>query len=234
MPDRSLHLPLKFELDRESPFSFICKACSKCCHKKAIKVAPYEALRLARNLGITTTEFFTHYTERGGTFLKIKKDMNCIFLKDQVCTVHPDRPLVCRLFPLAQTIDEEGNERFAQMPPQQDCRGEYGKEGTVEAYLKSQKAAPYLRMEERYTALYRRMEAKLAHLIKETKSDKQAAPDNTGKATEVSGQALHSPLLDIDATLKIYCKKQGISPPVDLEEMVNLHIKSIEDWLNNI
>jgi len=120
------------------------------------------------------------------------------------------------------------------MPPQPDCQGVYSKEGTVEDYLVSQKVAPYLQMEERYTALYRRMETKLAQLNKETKSNEQSAPQNTEKAAKLSGQTLYSPLLDIDATLESYCKKKGIKTPVDLEEMVNLHIKSIEDWLDKL
>jgi len=234
LPDFNLYLSLAFELDRESPFSFICKACSKCCYQKAIKVAPYEALRLSRNLGITTTEFFDTYTEGGGTFLKIKPDMSCIFLSNQGCSVHPDRPLVCRLYPLAQTIDAEGKERFGKMPPHPDCRGVYNKDSTVEDYLKSQEVAPYLRMEKRYTALYRKMETKLAHFKNETNGFEQVGPDNVGNATEVSGQALHSPLLDIDVTIESYCKKHGTKPPVNLEEMVTLHIKSIEDWLNKL
>ncbi|HUU37740.1 MAG TPA: hypothetical protein VMW46_05995 [Candidatus Desulfaltia sp.] len=37
---------LVFDLKKESPFSFKCQVCSACCYNKAIRVAPYEALRL--------------------------------------------------------------------------------------------------------------------------------------------------------------------------------------------
>ena len=157
--------------------------------------------------------------------------MGCIFLSDQGCIVHPDRPLVCRLYPLGQTIDAEGKERFGRMPPQPDCKGLYDKDSTVGEYLKSQGVAPYLRMEKRYTALYQQIETKLASIRKETTGFEQVNPDDVGNFTEVSGQTLQSPLLDIDATIESYCKKHRIKPPVNFEEMVTLHIKSIEDWL---
>ena len=59
-----------YDLERESAFSYQCNGCMNCCHNKAIRVAPYEMLRLARRLGISTTDFIKTYT--GTTAAKAK------------------------------------------------------------------------------------------------------------------------------------------------------------------
>lgn len=44
-------------LDRDSAFSYRCARCSRCCPRYHIQVNPYEILRLARLLGVSTTGF---------------------------------------------------------------------------------------------------------------------------------------------------------------------------------
>jgi hypothetical protein len=36
-----------FKMRRDSPFSYACHACNRCCRNKAIRVTPYEILRPA-------------------------------------------------------------------------------------------------------------------------------------------------------------------------------------------
>jgi Fe-S-cluster containining protein len=152
MDDHGLSTALIFDLQRGSPFSFKCQVCSACCYNKTILVSPYEALRLAGNLGLTTTEFYEKYTEEGSAVLRIKADAGCIFLTARGCGVHPDRPLVCRLYPLGQIMDVEGKEKFGSIPPHPDCLGLYGSEGTVKTYLESQGVRPYFRFEQKQAA----------------------------------------------------------------------------------
>jgi Fe-S-cluster containining protein len=152
MDDHGLPAALIFDLQRDSPFSFKCQICSSCCYNKIIRVSPYEALRLARNLGLTTPEFYEICTEGGSAVLRIKPDAGCIFLTAKGCSVHPDRPLVCRLYPLGQIVDKDGKEKFGSMPPHPDCLGLYGSEGTVENYLESQGVQPYFRFEKKQGA----------------------------------------------------------------------------------
>jgi Fe-S-cluster containining protein len=83
-------------------FSYVCHACNRCCRNKAIRVSPYEILRLARHVGISTTQFIESYTEAGGTVLPSKENGDCCFLGERGYSVHPDRPLACRLYPLAR------------------------------------------------------------------------------------------------------------------------------------
>jgi hypothetical protein len=33
-----------FDMKRDSPFSYACHACNRCCRNKAIRVSPYEIL----------------------------------------------------------------------------------------------------------------------------------------------------------------------------------------------
>ena len=126
---------LVFDKERASPFAYVCRACNRCCYLKAIQVGPYEVLRLARNRSISTTEFLSTYTEAGGTFLRVRPDGACVFLTEKGCGVHPDRPLVCRLYPLGRLVDAEGRERFADLPPHPETAGLYGGVGTVEDLL---------------------------------------------------------------------------------------------------
>lgn len=147
MDEAGLRSALIFDLGRESPFSFKCQVCGACCYGKFIRISPYDALRLARCFGLTTAEFCAKYTEQGGPVLRVKPDAGCIFLNSEGCSVHPDRPLVCRLYPLGQIVDREGKERFGSMPLHPDCLGVLGKDGTVESYLNSQEVKPYFRIE---------------------------------------------------------------------------------------
>ena len=50
-------------------------------------------------------------TEQGLAFMALKKMENgdCIFLKEDLCMIHPVRPLVCKSFPF--TFDESESER---------------------------------------------------------------------------------------------------------------------------
>jgi len=75
---------LTFNLCRESPFSFTCRACSRCCRGKVILVGPHEILGMSRALGIDTTELLSRYTNQGGTALRTTEDGRCVFVLDRL------------------------------------------------------------------------------------------------------------------------------------------------------
>ena len=225
---------LVFDLKKESPFSFKCQVCSACCSNKAIRVSPYEALRLSRNLGLSTTAFYQRYTEEGTNVLRNKADGTCFFLSSGGCGVHPDRPLVCRLFPLGQITDKEGRTRYAVMPFHPDCLGYLDKDGTVESYLASQEVEPYLR----YDAVYERVYKKLLKKLEDTRPAGAALDSSTERGGAKSGSlpspGLLSIWLDIDKTVMAYCQKIRRAAPRSIAEAVSIHIEAIERWLDSL
>ena len=66
----------------------------------------------------------------------------CVFLGPRGCTVHPDRPLACRIYPLARWVAPDGDESFGHLEPHPQTAGLYGTRGTVDDYLTSQGLPP--------------------------------------------------------------------------------------------
>ena len=188
-----------FDMHRESSFSYTCHACNRCCHNKAIRVNPYEILRLARYLGISTTQFIERHTEAGGTVLRPKENGDCGFLGERGCSVHSDRPLACRLYPLARWVTPDGAESFGDLAPHPKTEGVYGRSGTVQDYLDQQQLAPFFEISERYGKLYQRMVdilEKLDPAELDRRQERRAAVDELSAGTQASVW------VDVDATIK--------------------------------
>jgi len=144
MSDFGPAAPLVFGLELSSPFSFKCQACGACCHNKAIAVGPHEVERLAANRGLPAGEFRRLFTEEDGATLLNRPDGSCVFLTEGRCAVHPDRPLVCRMFPIGLLRNDRGSERYGVMPLHPDCLGIVDGEATVERYFEEQGAVALL------------------------------------------------------------------------------------------
>jgi Fe-S-cluster containining protein len=251
---------LTFNLCRESPFSFTCRACSRCCRDKVILVGPHEILGMSRALGIGTTELLLHYTEQGGTALRTTEDGRCVFVSPDGCRVHARRPLVCRLYPLGRKTDEEGRESFAMYSTQPDCEAVVGRDGTIAEFLDSQGVEPYFAWSQRYGEIYRRMiellggneldpeqgqesdqeqrQAKAAGMAPSPRGKLRAGSDTGTKTVPETipkdnpAPAPHlSTWQDIDASLTEYCATKGITPPTNIEASISLHIRAMEEWL---
>jgi uncharacterized protein len=222
-----------FALESESAFSYQCNACSHCCHNKAIRVGPYEILRLARRLGITTTQFIAQHTEAGGTVLRMRDENNraCIFLNQQGCSVHPDRPLACRLYPLARWVDPDGRESFGHLTPHPNTSGIYGTSATVAAYLDKQGAAPFFEMGKSYGAVYQRMVDVLGSLDPE---ELDRRPSRRNEVDEKAPGLAASTWIDIDKTIADFCKVHRRPVPDDLEGAIAVHIEAIESWIASL
>lgn len=197
-------LSLRFDLGRHSPFFFKCQRCSVCCSNKDIKVGPHEILRLSRNLSLTSREFLVAYIEEQNVSLRRKPNGECVFLTSQGCSVHQDRPLVCRLYPLGLLWDAEEKERFSNMPPHPDCLGYWSEEGTVEEYLQSQDVGFFLVHEQKYSRIFDQIAAKYP--------DRNALKDPL------------SPLFDIDSAVADSCDRPGVRPPIDGDEIIKVHL----------
>jgi Fe-S-cluster containining protein len=133
----------------ESNFSYECNRCGLCCRDKVITLSPYDVIRIARAAGIGTGEAAARYTLRRGSLLRFSADGRCAALEGARCTVHPGRPLACRLYPLGLESAAGENKtgltyRFVRLTPAAGSLGVYGTAGTVDGFLGEQQAGPYL------------------------------------------------------------------------------------------
>jgi len=141
-------------MNRNSPFSYLCNACGRCCHDKVITLSPYDVLRIARTRRITTAEAIAHYTIRRGSILKFTEHGACVALDGVRCRLHRGRPLACRLYPLGiERIDGVAEERFIKLEPAPESLGVYGDQAAVADFLAEQQVASHLEANARYGSL---------------------------------------------------------------------------------
>ncbi|HUN57874.1 MAG TPA: YkgJ family cysteine cluster protein [Candidatus Binataceae bacterium] len=172
-------------MDAQTPFSYQCNACGRCCHNQVITLSPYDVLRLARAAHLSTTEAIARFTLRRGSLLRFESVGGCAALDGSRCTLHLGRPLACRLYPLgleSGPIADPGPHAFAskrshrlerkgarvsfvRLEPAAGSAGVYGTASTVANFLNSQNVAPYLSGVERYRSLIPLMRAQIATLV---------------------------------------------------------------------
>lgn len=213
MPNEVGH-PLPVLHARETPFSYDCHGCGRCCHHKAIRVGPYEVARLADALGESTTVVLARYVAEDGATLETVESGACVFLDGGRCTVHHGRPLVCRLYPLGWGVGPSGAEAFVELQPHPQTEGVYGEAGSVADYLEAQGTEPYQRAAARYAAVFRRI---------------LAAAEREGPEPEP-----HPPLADVDAAVAAACEARGIFVPDHVETRVALHLEELHRWLDTV
>lgn len=205
-------LPQQEQASQE-PFGYICRACSRCCSHKIIQVNPYEIARLARFYGISTSEFRKAYTDNGGAHLKRDEDDTCIFLGAVGCGVHPDRPLVCRLYPLGRRVRADGSETWIHMERPAECEGELSEAETIADYIAAQGALPYMQAADSYSDWVRR-----AHALAESGNGTQ--PD------------IDDDVLDMDGAIERWCTARDIPEPQDIEARRLLHLGILNHCLD--
>ena len=119
-------------MDPEHAFQFNCfpgvPCFTKCCQDINIVLTPYDVLRLKRALGISSDEFLDKYAvviphpKRLIPLVMLKmneEDKKCPFVKANGCTVYPDRPWPCRMYPL--NMNDDGT--FSLLTDISRCRG---------------------------------------------------------------------------------------------------------------
>ena len=205
---------------RQTPFSYKCNACNRCCHDKLIPVNPYEIARLAARLGISTTETIARYTSNGGSALDFP-DGKCVFLTESGCSVHADRPLVCRLYPLGRVAQADGTETIVELAGHPETAGEYGTDGTVEQYFESQGAAPLMAAARRY------------HLLLGRVMDLLAAQGDSSQQENGDGRQVVS-LVDVDPAVQAHCHASNFEAPEDPWLKMEIHLQAVGDWLEDL
>ena len=207
---------------RQERFGYTCHRCLRCCHHKIIHVDPYEISRLARNRGVTTTDFRVRWTMDGaGTTLAQTDDGACVFLGTEGCTVHADRPLVCRLYPLGRHVIVGGDESFCHLKPHPQSEGEYSANRTIAEFLEEQDAALFIQAADEYLQW---LDDAINVLSKEADA---LAPAAVGEPMEGDDR-----LLDMDVAITAHCAEGGIPEPDDLEDRKRLHLHILYDHLS--
>ncbi|MEO5641577.1 MAG: YkgJ family cysteine cluster protein [Sphingomicrobium sp.] len=202
-------------------FSYACRLCGRCCSNKRIQINPYETARLAQRLGETAATFRSRWTVEGkGVELSQTPDGACVFLGPEGCTVHADRPLVCRLYPLGRHVSPEGRVWYTDVDLHPPPGGLFGVAGTIESYLESQGAGPFIVAADAYFfwfgAAMRRLEA--------AASREEAGSDET----------LVEDLLDLETVVAQHCKLKGVAEPEDIEARRELHLEILYARLNEL
>jgi uncharacterized protein len=157
-------------VDDESAFSYVCNRCGLCCRDKVITLSPYDVIRIARAAAISTSAAVARYTMRRGSLLRFLSDGRCAALEGPRCTIHPGRPLACRLYPLglerAPGADGAGYvERFVRLQPAAGSLGVYGAAHTIAEFLDGQGIAPYLNAVAFYYPLVGNFRARVAAIV---------------------------------------------------------------------
>lgn len=213
---------------RASAFSFTCGRCSRCCRHQAIQINPYEIWRLARSLGLATSQFIDRHTTNGGLFLRFGQDGACDFLGETGCMVHAQRPLACRLYPLGRSL-ENGHETFERLEPHPECQGRWGSQGTVASFLEEQEALPYLEAAERYAEatdkLLAAVEAEAARQPGLSALIRRELLQKTG-----TGSDSRSPWVDWDAALA-QAGLEEIGPAREPREALELYLTALGKWI---
>jgi Fe-S-cluster containining protein len=90
---------------------------NSCCRNKRLTLLPYDVLRLSRRLRLTSGELLERYVEleiepsSGWPTLRLRlaEDGRCLFVARAGCSVYPDRPTCCRIYPLARAVGLQSN-----------------------------------------------------------------------------------------------------------------------------
>ncbi|MDF2550100.1 MAG: hypothetical protein K0S07_1167 [Chlamydiales bacterium] len=91
--------------------NFKCTGCGACCTKTPgyIWVSKEEIEKIATFLKISLEEFASKYLRSIGNKLSLKElpvTYDCIFLKENRCSIYPVRPVQCGTYPFWPTILE--------------------------------------------------------------------------------------------------------------------------------
>lgn len=101
-------------LSLQDSLPLTCSRAGTCCHGNLVRLNPWELAQLAQAKKMSTEDFRVKHTLAGGSVLNFNGKPNqtgktsCGLYEEGIgCSVHPARPLACRLFPLGRQIQNE-------------------------------------------------------------------------------------------------------------------------------
>lgn len=103
----------------DEPFQFHCTMCGKCCvHREDIMLTPKDLFSIAKELGKHPEEIVRTYCDTyiGDTsrfpIVRLRPtgaDNHCPLLKNNKCSVHSVKPVVCAMFPIGRVLSASGD-----------------------------------------------------------------------------------------------------------------------------
>ena len=135
-------------LEPNDKFSFTCKQCGKCCTRRnePIMITGVDLFYMARALKVNQMDFIKAnclvYIGDGSKLpvmvLKETKTGRCPLLKNNRCSVHDDKPTVCKLYPLGRFTTSDENDSYKYFIQPVECAGCHNaKEQTLKKWLDS-------------------------------------------------------------------------------------------------
>ena len=150
------------KLSLDDTFRFSCHpdidCFNQCCGDLNQFLTPYDILRLKKGLKLSSGEFLKRYTTHhigpgsGLPIVTLKMleydNLSCPFVSKAGCTVYPDRPGSCRIYPLGRIVqrkpDQATCEEFHIVIKEPHCLGfTESKEWTVRSWKQSQEVSLY-------------------------------------------------------------------------------------------
>jgi hypothetical protein len=93
---------------------FTCQpGCTNCCNQQGfVYLTEADLKRASRHLKMSPAAFEGKYVYRTKNFLRLRKPRNsqCHFLTGSGCSIHPNKPTQCRLFPFWPELIENRKE----------------------------------------------------------------------------------------------------------------------------
>lgn len=91
---------------------FECQAgCTNCCTQKGfVYLTEADLTRIAKFLGMSAADFERRYVYRTTRQLRLRvpRQVQCHFLLDGGCSIHPVKPAQCRIFPFwPELVDDK-------------------------------------------------------------------------------------------------------------------------------
>ncbi|MFO8049388.1 MAG: YkgJ family cysteine cluster protein [Desulfosudaceae bacterium] len=133
---------------------------TRCCRNITIFLTPYDILRLKNALAMPSDEFLPRFTvtmigKKGVPLVALKMNddaqKSCPFVTPAGCSLYPDRPWACRVYPLqpeSSPITEKAGKQYYSIMDVPFCHGlDRHRTGTVRQWLEEQGVPEYQAME---------------------------------------------------------------------------------------
>ncbi|BFK89648.1 YkgJ family cysteine cluster protein [Blautia coccoides] len=108
---------MKMKIGVDEPFKFHCTQCGKCCfnrNKEAILITGKDIFNISKSQGLTPEETVKKYglasigRDSRLPIVRLKTVgllQQCVLLKDNKCSIHDSKPVVCAMFPIGRMLN---------------------------------------------------------------------------------------------------------------------------------